>query len=666
MHIEAPGDDKPVVVVDRMSFNYHDCDYGVKDVHFTLHPGDRVLLIGHNGCGKSTLLSLIGGRRKATSGSITVLGVDAFEETGLNHRVALLGPPWPPEAYFANTVESVASPTPNVRRKEAIATHLHLPLSALVDRMSSGEKRRVQILHGMLHEAEVLLLDECSTDIDVAERKTVLDLVKRECMDVRSTIGLDMPDSGVAADVRGHVRKQRACCIYATHILDGVEGWATHVALMDNQRIIDFRPIEEVTADGYGLPKSVLAEAPNSTKTVDGRGGTHFDSRAALLARRQQDDDDNDNCNLPNSLQVSSLEQYAHAFVSRNRSRERRYRFYVSPDLGPDVRTDYRDQNASPSGAVCRTQANYFDHNENKAGLLCGNRYSEDYIIRCRAMNIALAHSGQSRGNIFKNAAVDIKRGSRTLLVGCNGSGKSTLLNIWGGKRVYLQPKSHRGPDSLIIPQGQVQIPTVTVGADGSEVAMPAGMYLNGVEMYSDMRVMVSNTVYGGDWWTRVPGGEMRVWDLVHQPMTARAFEISNLLQIDWSWDVRYLSAGEQKRVQLLLMMQYDKPLVILDEATADLDVDQRHELLKFLFLESVTKGTTVVYTTHIFEGLSGWASEIIVLDRTAQGVHTVIPLTTFAESEDPCLFSRLTDTLVQLKAGEHFSLRDKTPPRVC
>lgn len=633
MYIEAPGDEKAAVVVDRMSFNYYECDYGVKDIHFTLYPGDRVLLIGHNGCGKSTLLSLIGGKRKATSGSITVLGVDAFEETGLNHRVALLGPPWPPEAYFANTVDSVASPAPHPKRKEAIATHLHLPLSAAVDKMSSGEKRRVQILHGMLHEAEVLLLDECSTDIDVAERKTVLDLVKRECTDTESTIGDDSASTSLP-ECKGHVRKQRACCIYATHILDGVEGWATHVALMDNQRIIDFRKIEEVSLLNYSLPEYVLKTTPHSALTTDGRGDTHSAAAARVHAAEQLDNATGEGISSPTA--TMSLEQYAHAFISKNRSREKKYRCYLTSaghpaGIGPDSSTAIQLKDSANKEEKDNDNAIIATQQTQLSSL-----YSSEFIIRCRNISIP---------NIFRSANIDIKRGSRTLLLGCNGSGKSTLLNIWGGKRLYLQKK---GPTPH--------------GADGATAQAldthPDGMYLNGSEMYKDMRAMIEATTYGGDWWTKVPGGEMHVWDLVPQPITLRAFDIANLLQINWSWDVRYLSAGEQKRVQLLLGMQIDRPLVILDEATADLDVDQRHELLKFLFLESVQKGTTVLYTTHIFEGLSGWPTEIVFLDKTIGGVHSSINIPTFADAEDPQLFRTVTERLVMLKSNEPFVLR--------
>lgn len=519
--------------VDNVDFYYFESDNGVKRADFRLAPGDRVLLIGHNGCGKSTLLSLIGGRHKVREGAITVLGRDAFEDTTLNHRVGLFGPPWPPEAYFGNTVDVVCSPSPFPLRKAEYAKALHLPLTKGVDKMSSGEKRRVQILHGLLHECEVLLMDECSTDIDVAERKTVLEIVKAECLSDMATVAAPGGEGRVVEDLvhpptyryPPSRRQQPACCIYATHILDGVEGWATHVALMVDREVVEFKRIEDIEALGL------------------------------------------------------SMEEFAHQFVSKNRSRKPLYHEYLSADVLAARKPSFNDP-----------------------------------IVKITNMN----HS-----HIFGNMNLEIQRGSRTLLLGCNGTGKSTLLDILGGKRLFISN------------------------------AKNGTLKVNDHVLYQDMSVN-NYVTYCGDWWTKVPGGEMHVCQMVPQPMTHRAYEISQLLNVDMTWDVRHVSAGECKRVQLLLHLQVERPLVVLDEATADLDVDQRHELLRFLYEESITKGVTVVYTTHIFEGLRSWPSHILVLDSTTKGVYSSRTLTE-EEAASETLFKELTSELEFLKAREVF-----------
>lgn len=517
--------EQPPVILDHVDFRYVDTPGGVSDIHLTLQKSDRVLLIGHNGSGKSTLLSLVGGRRMAAKGTVTVLGSDAFQDTSLNATVSLIGIPWPPEAYFANTVDNVAAPAPFPERKADIARRLHLPIKAHVDKMSSGEKRRVQILHGMLRPAKVYLLDECSTDIDVAERATVLQLIKDEC----ESLG--------------------ACCIYATHILDGVKDWATHVALVADGKLISY----------------------HSTKDID-----------------------------------ISLDSFAHTFMAKKSCQP--FESYVTSALGEAPAAASTPPSAAT--AVSGIETAFLAAAEG-----CSYKTNEEavpVVISCKQLNYR---------QLFANLTFSIQRGSRTLLLGCNGSGKSTLLNMMGGKQFF-----NNSSGALTI---------------FDKVA------------YDDM-TLNGKIAYCGDWWVKTPGGEMHVHQMLPKAatetgITKRGELLIKLLDIDVNWDVRYISAGEQKRVQLLLFMYEDKPLIILDEATADLDVDQRHELLKFLYLESALRGVTVVYTTHIFEGLRGWATDCIILDRTTKGVAKEL------HGSENISFDLITETLVNLKANEVF-----------
>lgn len=521
--MSEPATQAPVIL-NEVHFRYVDTPGGVTDITLTLQKGDRVLLIGHNGSGKSTLLSLVGGRRKAASGTTTVLGTDAFEDTSLNATVSLIGIPWPPEAFFANTVDNVASPAPFPERKADIARRLHLPLKAPVDKMSSGEKRRVQILCGMLRPASVYLLDECSTDIDVAERATVLELIKDEC----TALG--------------------ACCIYATHILDGVKDWATHVALVADGKLISY----------------------HSTKDID-----------------------------------VSLDSFAHTFMAKKSCQP--FESYVASALCEPATGDAGAAVVASieTAFMAAAEGCSYRGNEEEAG-------EAPVVISCNQLNYK---------QLFAGLTFSVRRGCRTLLLGCNGSGKSTLLNMMGGKQFF----NNSG----------------------------GALKIFGKIAYDDM-MLNGKIAYCGDWWVETPGGEMHVHQMLPKAateagITKRGELLIKLLDIDVNWDVRYISAGEQKRVQLLLFLYDDKPLIILDEATADLDVDQRHELLKFLYLESALRGVTVVYTTHIFEGLRGWATDCIILDRTAKGVGKE-----YHGAANIC-FDAITQTLVEFKANEVF-----------
>jgi CCR4-NOT complex subunit CAF16 len=200
---------------------------------------------------------------------------------------------------------------------------------------------------------------------------------------------------------------------------------------------------------------------------------------------------------------------------------------------------------------------------------------------------------GLTYKNVFENLSFTIFTGSRTLLLGCNGSGKSTLLNMLGGKQFF----NNSGKNVQIL----------------------------GKNCYDDMTLNDSVT-YCGDWWIKPPACEVYVREMVPvDPPTPRTQLLLKMLDVDVNWDIRLISQGEQKRVQLLHRLHCDRPVVLLDEATADLDVDQRHALLRFLYMESASRGVTVVYATHILEGLNGWATDLMVLDCVTKGVHTTM-----------------------------------------
>lgn len=452
-----------VIDVQDVSFRYFESPNGVSNVSFKVHAGDRVLVLGQNGSGKSTLLSMIAGKRKPQGGGITVLGRDAFDDTSLNADVALIGPPWPPEAYFGNTVVNVASPCPDPERRDAIAQRLHLPLNAAVDRFSSGEKRRVQILFGLMRPMQVMLLDECSTDIDIAERRSVLELVRGEC------------------ESAGRV------CLYATHILDGVGEWATHVALMSGGKLERYMRRDEIPGE---------------------------------------------------------IAEFAHAWMARHPFG----RFPPGPTEEELAAIDGAEDRAAP----------------------------------------AVACTGLSYKTIFTNLTFSLRAGCRALLLACNGAGKTTLLNMLGGRLLFTNKNSE--------------------------------LLVCGHPLYHDMKV---NALVGfcGDWWTKAPTCQVYVREMLPAVLSPRAERLRQLLNVDLGWDVRLVSAGEAKRIQLLHALHNERRVVVLDEATSDLDVDQRHALLQFLYEESVERGVTVLYATHIFEGLGNWATDCVILDRTRKGV---------------------------------------------
>jgi len=91
----------------------------------------------------------------------------------------------------------------------------------------------------------------------------------------------------------------------------------------------------------------------------------------------------------------------------------------------------------------------------------------------------------------------------------------------------------------------------------------------------------------------------------------ARIEKIVDVLDIDLEWRMHIVSDGQRRRVQLLMGLMKLWKVLLLDEVTVDLDVVARSNLLAYLKEECESRGASIVYATHIFDGLDMWATHI-------------------------------------------------------
>ncbi|XP_015891270.3 ABC transporter I family member 19 [Ziziphus jujuba] len=218
-----------------MQFSYDGQTPLFADFNLDISPGSRCLLVGANGSGKTTLLKILAGKHMVGERDVVrVLNYSAFHDTHLvcSGDLAYLGGSWsktvgsageiPLQGDFSaeHMIFGVEGADP-VRRDKLIEL-LDIDLQWRMHKVSDGQRRRVQICMGLLHPFKVLLLDEVTVDLDVVARMDLLEFFKEEC------------------DQRG------ATIVYATHIFDGLETWATHLAYIQDGDLRRAEKLSEV------------------------------------------------------------------------------------------------------------------------------------------------------------------------------------------------------------------------------------------------------------------------------------------------------------------------------------------------------------------------------------------------------------------------------------
>jgi CCR4-NOT complex subunit CAF16 len=141
-------------------------------------------------------------------------------------------------------------------------------------------------------------------------------------------------------------------------------------------------------------------------------------------------------------------------------------------------------------------------------------------------------------------------------------------------------------------------------------------MQVIGKDAFHDMS-LCGRVTYVGDRWTQT--GDVKVSELIglegrnkkDDGLLERRMHLLNVLDVDPHWRIYRLSDGQRRRVQILMAMIQPADVLLLDEISTDLDVIGRQNLLNFLKEEAVVRGATVVYSTHIFDGIESWASHI-------------------------------------------------------
>lgn len=167
------------------------------DVTFDVHRGEVFALVGHNGAGKTTLIRLINGLLTPDGGQIETFGLDPTRHGDLVRRRTGVLTTYPGLDEYLSARENLAvyaaingvARGVTQSRTAALLTRLGLdPLSAEPTRgLSAGLKQRVALARALIHDPELLLLDEPTANLDPIAARDVRRMV-RELADEGRTV----------------------------------------------------------------------------------------------------------------------------------------------------------------------------------------------------------------------------------------------------------------------------------------------------------------------------------------------------------------------------------------------------------------------------------------------------------------------------------------------
>ena len=227
----------------------------VNDISFKVEKGEILGFLGPNGAGKTTTMRILTGYLPATGGTARVSGFDVFEDSlEVRKRIGYLPetPPLYPDmtvgAYlnFVAQIKGVASGDVARRVEEAMRlTNLTERKDWLIKKLSRGFKQRVGIAQAVVHNPDVVILDEPTVGLDPTQRNEVRNLIK-----------------GLAGE---HT------IILSTHILSEVETTCDRVIIINKGRIAAIDTPENLTSQlkgGERVKVVVRGEADNLQGTL--------------------------------------------------------------------------------------------------------------------------------------------------------------------------------------------------------------------------------------------------------------------------------------------------------------------------------------------------------------------------------------------------------------
>jgi ABC-2 type transport system ATP-binding protein len=205
----------------------------LRDVSFELRAGELVAVVGPNGAGKTTLLSILAGVQRADSGSVDFAGTIGWapQQVAVYSRLSVRE-----NLRLFARLEHVAEPDAAVARMLE-QTGLAERADERVERLSGGNRQRVNVAVALLAEPRVLALDEPSSALDPGQRARLWEFV-------------------------GALAARGTSVLFSTHHLGEVRRYASRaIVLADGELLFDGAPEELMRGAREAAPAEDLEGA---------------------------------------------------------------------------------------------------------------------------------------------------------------------------------------------------------------------------------------------------------------------------------------------------------------------------------------------------------------------------------------------------------------------
>lgn len=186
-------EDKIYISGENIEFGYEEGKNVIKGISFEIPKNSFVSIVGESGCGKSTLASILMGYNKINSGKLSIKNRNS-EEISTDEKMKLMTMVSFQNYLFKGTVrenllmgrddikdDKLLDALKSVNLYEFFSTleGLDTKIAEQASNLSGGQRQRLCIARALLHDSEIYIFDEATSNIDVESEEIIVDLIKK-------------------------------------------------------------------------------------------------------------------------------------------------------------------------------------------------------------------------------------------------------------------------------------------------------------------------------------------------------------------------------------------------------------------------------------------------------------------------------------------------------